>query len=218
LWPLKNLQHFGDTHTPPSVCAASVSITSRRCVAATTRLPGLLIFFPSPADFFELKDEQPMKTTKIGGKHLSASCFAYVGDVEDPRTWRVALRVPGDVALSVNHIKNAIQRFSETKGIPDHALSIVWNLIVGAAKGYGIDVDPRQPERANGTESVPSPAPENIVRTSDKIADKSEDRTDEAMLELAAERFFEKMTTELDECEEAQWRADTKQKLAELTR
>jgi hypothetical protein len=153
-----------------------------------------------------------MKTMRVGNKHLSAVCFAYVPDPENPKTWRVALRVPGDVALSVNHIKNAIHRFSETKGIPDHALSTVWNLIVGAAKGHGIAVDPRQPERANGTESVPSPA------TSDKIAAKSEDRTEEAMLELAAERFFEKMTAEMDECEEVQWRTDTKQKLAELTR
>jgi len=147
-----------------------------------------------------------MKTMRTGDTNLKASCFAYVPDVEDPRTWRVALRVPGDTVKTINFIKNAISRFPETKGIPDHALSTVWNVIVGAAKGYGIGVDPRQPKRTVTAE----PAPEILA------AHKQEQS--EALADLAAERHRDLMQAQIEEVESELWMQHTREKLAELTR
>jgi HK97 family phage prohead protease len=81
------------------------------------------------------------KTKKVAGVDLPASSFAYVGDESDTSTWKLPIHFPGDDTKTVNHIKDAIGRFPQTKGIPNSEKSAVWHKIVGAAKAHGIKVN-----------------------------------------------------------------------------
>jgi len=51
------------------------------------------------------------KTKRVGGKDLPSSAFAYVGDPNDPSTWKLPIH---DAA----HCRNALARFNQTQGIP----------------------------------------------------------------------------------------------------
>ena len=88
------------------------------------------------------------KTKKVAGVDLSSACFAYVGDEKDTSTWKLPLFIPGNVSLTRNHVKNAIARFAETKGIPVIERATVWQMIAGAAKAQGISVQRETPEPA----------------------------------------------------------------------
>jgi hypothetical protein len=78
------------------------------------------------------------KTRRVAGVDLSASHFAFVGDVEDPATWKIALHFPGDHLKTVNAVKSALFRFDSSQGIPVGQRRAVWNRIVGAAIALGI--------------------------------------------------------------------------------
>lgn len=82
-------------------------------------------------------EEQPFakeeKTKRKGGKDLHASDFAYVGDAEEPSTWKLPVH---DAA----HAKNALARFNQTEGIPADKKAEVKSKIVAAAKKHGISV------------------------------------------------------------------------------
>ncbi len=79
------------------------------------------------------------KTKKIAGVDLPASSFAYVGDMEDPETWKLPLYIRGNESLTRNHVKNALYRFANTI-MPDTERADVWRMIAGAAKAHGIKV------------------------------------------------------------------------------
>jgi len=81
-----------------------------------------------------------MKTKCVAGIDLLPEAFAFCGDVEEPATWKLPLFFRGNEALTRNHIKNALHRFADTKGIPDSERAEVWRLIAGAAKAHGIKV------------------------------------------------------------------------------
>jgi hypothetical protein len=156
--------------------------------------------------------EEPMPATKrVDGQDLPPSAFAFVGDTADPSTWLLALHFSGNRPKTKNHIRNSISRFAEIKGIPDEQSSAVWQCIVTAAKAHGIRMDYRQPKRAKETATGPRLVPYPYTPEIE-----TEHSNAEALADLAAERFYERMTSELDEADEAQWRADTKQKLEEL--
>lgn len=82
-------------------------------------------------------EEQPLakeeKTKRKGGKDLHASDFAYVGDAEEPSTWKLPVH---DAA----HARNALARFNQTEGIPADKKAEVKSKIVAAAKKHGISV------------------------------------------------------------------------------
>lgn len=84
------------------------------------------------------------KTKKVAGMDLPSSAFAYVGDEKNTGTWKLPIHFPGDDAKTINHIKNAIARFPDTKGIPASESSAVWHKIVGAAKAHGIKVNEKK--------------------------------------------------------------------------
>lgn len=86
-------------------------------------------------------EKRAAKTKKVAGVDLSAASFAYVGDPEDTSTWKLPIHFPGDEEKTINHIKNALARFPDTKGIPQTDKSMVWHKIVGAAKAHGIKVN-----------------------------------------------------------------------------
>ena len=171
---------------------------------------------------FETRQSPPISerdemsaTKKIDGQDLPASAFAYVGDASNWRTFLLPIHFAGNREKTKNHIRNAMSRFSETKGIPAAQASEVWQRILGAARAHGIDANPRQPFRAKETETAPQASA--LPGSAHPYTPESTQGEAEAMSALAAERFYERMTAELDEYEEVEWRAATKQKLEELT-
>src|SRR5579864_3892290 len=79
------------------------------------------------------------KTKRVAGEDLTADCFAYVGDKEDTSTWKLPIKFSTD-AKSKSHVRNALARFNQTKGIPDGEKAKVKAKIVAAAKKHGIEV------------------------------------------------------------------------------
>ena len=126
-----------------------------------------------------------MKTKKVHGVDLSASSFAFVGDLEDPKTWKLPLYFPNDAAKTRNHIKNALFRFADTKEIPDAARASVWRTIAGAAKAHGIKVG-TQPASA-----APDTAHPETLKLLD--ADEVDLKAAQAVGLLAAEKMLKRM-------------------------
>lgn len=86
-----------------------------------------------PVQTMEANVNKEAKTKRKGGKDLSASDFAFVGDPNDTSTWKLPVH---DKA----HAANALARFGQTQGIPEDQKKKVWNKIVAAAKKFGIEV------------------------------------------------------------------------------
>jgi hypothetical protein len=80
------------------------------------------------------------KTKRVAGEDLTADCFAYVGDPEKTETWKLPIKFSTD-AKTKRHIRNALARIGQTKGIPADEKEKVKAKIVAAAKDHGIDVD-----------------------------------------------------------------------------
>lgn len=87
----------------------------------------------------EIRDAQKMKT--VDGVALHAGSFAYAGDENDPESWKLPIKFPGDDAKTISHIKDALARFDQTEGIPDSEKAKVYDKIVAAAKEHGIHVE-----------------------------------------------------------------------------
>lgn len=79
------------------------------------------------------------KTKKVAGEDLSSSAFAYVGDADDPSTWKLPIKFSTD-AKSASHVRNALARFGQTQGIPSDKKPGVLAKLKSAAKKHGIDV------------------------------------------------------------------------------
>lgn len=73
------------------------------------------------------------RTKRVAGKDLSASSFAYVGDADKTETWKFPI-------MDAAHVRNALARFDQAKGIADSAKAGVKAKIDAAAKKFGIDV------------------------------------------------------------------------------
>jgi hypothetical protein len=80
------------------------------------------------------------KTKRVAGEDLTADCFAYVGDPEKTDTWKLPIKFSDDEKTK-RHIRNALARFDQTKGIPEDKKDEVKAKIVAAAKKNGIDVE-----------------------------------------------------------------------------
>src|SRR6185437_9479419 len=89
------------------------------------------------------------KTKRVDGMDLRAGSFAHAGDPEDVATWKLSIHFPGDVEKTKTHIRNAIARFAETKGIPEAERSNVWQRIIGAARAHGIAVQEAEQSSAD---------------------------------------------------------------------
>jgi len=79
------------------------------------------------------------KTKRVAGEDLTADCFAYVGDKDDPSTWKLPIKFSTD-AKTVSHIRNALARFNQTQGIPSSERAKVKAKLIAAAKKRGIEV------------------------------------------------------------------------------
>lgn len=80
------------------------------------------------------------KTKHVAGEDLPSSAFAFVGDKDDPSTWKLPLHFSSE-EKSQRHVRNALARMDQTKDIPDDKKESVRAKIVAAAKKYGIDVE-----------------------------------------------------------------------------
>jgi len=74
-----------------------------------------------------------VRTKTVGGKSLSASSFAYVGDPNDTSTWKYPVH-------DADHARNALARWGQHKGIPADKEAGAYAKIVAAAKKFGIEV------------------------------------------------------------------------------
>lgn len=79
------------------------------------------------------------KTKRVAGEDLESSAFAYVGDETDSSSWKLPLHFSTD-EKSARHVRNALARFEQTKGIPAEEKDKVKAKIVAAAKKYGVEV------------------------------------------------------------------------------
>jgi len=102
--------------------------------------PGDVWFEPTEDDAYraavlqaETRASGKVRTKRVGGKNLPKSAFAYVGDAERTETWKLPIH---DAA----HVRNALARFNQTKGIPAAAKTGVYSKIKRAAKKFGIKV------------------------------------------------------------------------------
>lgn len=80
------------------------------------------------------------KTKRVAGEDLPSSAFAYVGDESDTSTWKLPIHFSTE-AKSARHVRNALARFNQTKGIPEGEKEAVLARIKAAATKYGIDVE-----------------------------------------------------------------------------
>lgn len=90
------------------------------------------------------------KTKRVAGEDLTADCFAYVGDPEQTKTWKLPIKFSTE-EKSKRHVRNALARFGKTKGIPDDKKAEVKAKIVAAAKHLGIEVDEDEAKSAEPT-------------------------------------------------------------------
>lgn len=81
----------------------------------------------------ETRASGKVRTKRVGGKNLPKSAFAYVGDAERTETWKLPIH-------DASHVRNALARFDQTKGIPAGEKAGVYRKIKSAAKKFGIEV------------------------------------------------------------------------------
>lgn len=77
--------------------------------------------------------EVSSRTKTVGDKILHACDYAWVGDANDPSTWKLPIDEAG-------RTQSALVRFSQTKGIPDEKREEVWKTIIGACKNFEVKV------------------------------------------------------------------------------
>jgi hypothetical protein len=83
--------------------------------------------------------EKILPSRKINGVDCGPHCFAYVGDIADPKTWKLCIHVPGDAAKTVNAIKSSLGRFDDAvTGIPVAQRRQVFYKLVGALQAHGM--------------------------------------------------------------------------------
>ena len=72
-------------------------------------------------------------TKRVGGKDLPSSAFAYVGDPDKTETWKYPIH---DAA----HVRNALARWGQEKGIPASDKARVYGRLKAAAKRFGVEI------------------------------------------------------------------------------
>ncbi len=110
---------------------------------------------------FKRKENDMAKTKRVAGADLPHTSFAWVGDVDKPETWKLPIEFPGDEKKTKSHIRNALARFNQTKGIPADKKEEVKAKIVAAAKKHGIET---------GEKTVAADLPSFITGAVDKVA------------------------------------------------
>lgn len=84
-------------------------------------------------------EKEESKTKRVAGEELKPDAFAFVGDAAKTSTWKLPIKFSDEVKTK-RHIRNALSRIDQTKGIPDDKKPEVKAKIEAAAKEHGIDV------------------------------------------------------------------------------
>ena len=108
------------------------------------------------------------RTKRVDGEDLTADCFAWVGNREKTASWKLPIKFSTE-AKTKRHIRNALSRFSGTKGIPSEERPKVWKRITAAAKKHGIKVSEEDSKRAGFP-----PNPELEVRADEDASARGE--------------------------------------------
>ena len=95
------------------------------------------------------------KTKSVGGKAYPASDWLYVGDPNDISTWHLCVADAG-------HIRDAMARFNQTKGIPADEKGKYARKLVGLAKRHGIDASHFASEYAKSKQVLAARAQEAV--------------------------------------------------------
>lgn len=94
------------------------------------------------------KVSKEAKTKRVAGEELPASHFAFVGDPEKTETWKLPIKFSTDEKTK-RHIRNALARFEQTKGIPEDKKEEVKAKIHAAAKEHDIKVTEETSDKAD---------------------------------------------------------------------
>ncbi len=87
------------------------------------------------------------RTKTVGDKVLRASDYAWIGDPNNTKTWKL----PVD---TLERTASALLRFHQTKGIPDDKKDGVWRVVVSACKQFGVAVSEEDSLRASISHDV----------------------------------------------------------------
>jgi len=147
------------------------------------------------------------KTKKVDGCHLNASSFAFVGDENDTSTWKFALRVPGDEKKTINQLRGNLARWPQiAPSIPESQRPTVALVLLGACKSH-FTVDP----------SVEFELLLPVETEEELKTQEAEEKVSAAVADLKETRYYETMTSEIEEVEEQMWRERAREQLKELT-
>jgi hypothetical protein len=80
-----------------------------------------------------------VKTKRVAGEDLPASAFLIVLDPDKTETWNLPVRFSSE-KKSKSHVRNALARFNQLKGVPQAAKDAAWKKLVALAGKYDIDV------------------------------------------------------------------------------
>jgi hypothetical protein len=80
------------------------------------------------------------KTKRVAGEDLSSSAFLIVGDPEKTETWHLPVKFSSD-AKTKRHIRNALARINQVKGISETARASALKRLHLMASSHGIGVD-----------------------------------------------------------------------------
>lgn len=100
------------------------------------------------------------KTKRVDGEDLTADCFLIVGDPDDPSTWKLPWKFSTEEKTK-NHLRNALARFSQLKGVSDEDKQKAWEKLTKLCKEHDIDVSDEEAKSA--------PAFAEIQKRQDKL-------------------------------------------------
>lgn len=99
-----------------------------------------------PAEFrSRIEARRKTHTKMVDGANLTDDCFLIVGDPNKTDTWDLPWKFP-DEAKTISHLRDALTRFNQVKGVSDEQLKAAWDKLMTLCKEHGISVsDPKMP-------------------------------------------------------------------------
>jgi hypothetical protein len=79
------------------------------------------------------------RTKRVDGEDLTADAFLIVGDKDDTSTWKLPVKFSTDEKTK-RHLRNALARFNQLKGVSEADKAAAWKKLVAMAKANDIEV------------------------------------------------------------------------------
>ena len=95
------------------------------------------------------------KTKRVDGEDLTAGDFIIAKDKEDPKTWKLPWHFSTE-EKTVSHLRNALSRFSQLKGVTAEEKATAWKKLVRLCKQYDIEVSEDDKKNAWKNEQIPA--------------------------------------------------------------